>query len=499
MPRKNLALEVALIVCALVGAFVVQSIISHTKPPNMREFGASTEGGENDQIEEDSNDAELGRSSDNIRTVPKVYLAHLSSLGVAPDWSMLDDYQYVICKTEFVRLISEVYSVDDYWKDWFQIHEDHVMIRMQADDPSKLFKLFFRNEIVSAEPQRYWRSKGELVTHSNTAPLLGLHIAIDPGHIGGQYAQIEQRNFVLAEGAPPIQEGSMTLTVAELLVPQLEALGAIVSLVRDKTEPVNPFRTEDYFAYAKSKRVALKSVVTEESVKREAQKLFYRNGEIRARADVINNELKPDLVLCIHFNADPQTDPDRPELFKEEHFHMILNGAYTKSEMAHDDERFKCVLKIVQGNHAEEQRMAAAVAASFVQETGMKPYMYSAKSSRATKIANNNYLWARNLIANRLYDCPVLYFEPYLMNGKDSYIRMQMGDYPDLRYVNGKLRLSIYREYVAAVTKGLVAYYTSTEPEEEKVEQPDALEDLLEDESATDGGESRPELEMEVQ
>ena len=47
------------------------------------------------------------------------------------------------------------------------------------------------------------------------------------------------------------------------------------------------------------------------------------------------------------------------------------------------------------------------------------------------------------------------------MNGKDSYTRMQVGDYAGLRYVNQKLRPSIYQEYVTAVTKGLVEYYTA--------------------------------------
>ena len=142
---------------------------------------------------------------------------------------------------------------------------------------------------------------------------------------------------------------------------------------------------------------------------------------------------------------------------------MILNGAYTQRELAHDDERFQCVLKILQGNHAEESKLAAAAAASFHAESGLVAYQYEPNSSRAVNVNGNPYLWGRNLMANRLYDCPVLYFEPYLMNGKDSYTRMQLGDYAGLGFVNGKLRPSIYREYVNAVTKGLVDYYTATE------------------------------------
>jgi hypothetical protein len=204
-------------------------------------------------------------------------------------------------------------------------------------------------------------------------------------------------------------------------------------------------------------------MVTEKSVKRQADKLFYRNGEIRARASLINEIIKPDLVLCIHFNAAAEANPMQPTLVKNEHFHILLNGAFTENELAHDDERFECVLKILQGIHKEEAKMGAVAANSFHDATTLPAYAYMDGSTRAVNVDNHPFLWARNLIANRLYQCPVLYYEPYLMNGLDSFKRLQAGDYPGLRYVNGKLRVSIFREYVEAVTRGLVDYYTAGE------------------------------------
>jgi len=46
------------------------------------------------------------------------------------------------------------------------------------------------------------------------------------------------------------------------------------------------------------------------------------------------------------------------------------------------------------------------------------------------------------------------------MNGKDSHERILQGDYEGMRYLNGMLRPSIFREYVNSVTQGLVNYYS---------------------------------------
>ena len=55
---------------------------------------------------------------------------------------------------------------------------------------------------------------------------------------------MEERWFQVGD-SKSIQEGDMTLLVAKLLVPKLRKLGATVSLVRDKTEPVTSKRPND--------------------------------------------------------------------------------------------------------------------------------------------------------------------------------------------------------------------------------------------------------------
>ncbi|MGZ5536932.1 MAG: hypothetical protein ACXWG0_00230, partial [Chthoniobacterales bacterium] len=61
--------------------------------------------------------------------------------------------------------------------------------------------------------------------------------------------------------------------------------------------------------------------------------------------------------------------------------------------------------------------------------------------------------------ATRLYQCPVVYFEPYVMNSDEVFWRVQEGDYEGIRNVNGTDRPSIFREYADGVFDGLVDYY----------------------------------------
>ena len=63
------------------------------------------------------------------------------------------------------------------------------------------------------------------------------------------------------------------------------------------------------------------------------------------------------------------------------------------------------------------------------------------------------------MLANRLFECPVIYFEPYVMNCQEGHDRVQAGLYEGTRVVAGKPRLSLYHEYANGVVQGLVAHY----------------------------------------
>ena len=140
--------------------------------------------------------------------------------------------------------------------------------------------------------------------------LRGLTIALDPGHIGGAWSAMEKRHFSLNDDQP-VKEGDLALAVAKNLVPALKQLGAIPVLVRKKAEPVTQNRPEhfreDAVEWAKTvlgedyNNTEKKNIL----IRERQELLFYRVDEIRARADLINHSIKPDLVISIHFNAAP--------------------------------------------------------------------------------------------------------------------------------------------------------------------------------------------------
>jgi N-acetylmuramoyl-L-alanine amidase len=374
----------------------------------------------------------------------------LSMLATPPDWSTLDIYQNTIRREEFERLLISIFTTGDAWKSFIEITETKALIQTGNSPSDSVFQLDFA--LTDASVPRQWRTASELPLTNSEYPLAGLKIAIDAGHIGGTWAKMEERWFVVGDGQS-VQEGDMTLQVAKLLKPRLEALGAIVTLVRETLEPVTKLRPQALLQVAKSSS-------TNESPQKLAERLFYRTAEIRARADLVNQTIKPDLVLCLHFNAEGWGDPNNPSLIDRTHLHLLLNGAYTDEEVGLDDQRFALLQKLLQRTHQEEALIGATVADTFAEISGLPPYIYPLESKSVRPVDGHPYLWARNLLANRLYDCPVIFMEPYVMNSTIDYVRIQAGDYEGLREINGKNQASIFREYADAVAEGLKKHYS---------------------------------------
>jgi N-acetylmuramoyl-L-alanine amidase len=389
-----------------------------------------------------------------IKTSPRYKISPLSR---EPQWEKLNVYQKTITRDNFVSDLEKIFTVSDTWKNFIIIKNDHALIKKMTTNESDYFRLDFANLGQEIETPKMWKRSIELGLFDKQKPLKGLHIAIDPGHLGGDWAQMEERWFMIDEGIPVV-EGDMTLYVARLLEKKLNQYGAKVSLVRSKNEPLTKDRPESLIDMIKQAQTN-QPPMSPFALAKASEQLFYRTSEIRARAAVVNDVLKPDLVLCLHFNAVEWGDPNQPTLVDENHFHLLFNGAYTDEEITYDDQRFEMIYQLLQRTSREEFNLGAVMAEAFSEESKLPAYNYGANSSRAKNIDNNPYLWARNLLANRVYHCPVIYFEPYVMNSSEVYERIQMGDYFGNMMFRGQLRKSIFQEYADGVTAGLLQYY----------------------------------------
>ena len=403
---------------------------------------------------------------------PDLSAQRLSPLAPVPDWRELEAFQETITRAEFVQLLDTVYAPGEAARGVITVGETEATMLTSLTPPAE-WRLRFAAE--SKAPPRSWRPASALGPAPAERPLAGVKIALDPGHLGGAWAKMEERWFQIGL-SKPVVEGELTLRVAELLAPQLRALGAEVTLVRDHLGPTTPERPATLEAAARAE-LARQGISTPrstytpgqtgparaETVQWQSELLFYRISEIRHRARIVNEQLKPDLVLCLHFNAEGWGgDPLNPELVPRNHLHILVNGCYATDELRFDDQRHDLLLKLLNRSYAEELAISERVAGVVATTASLPPYRYTTPNARQT--GTSPYVWARNLLANRLYRAPVVFLEPYVMNSEEIWARVQAGEYEGERLVAGVLRKSLTREYADAVATGLAEYYRSARP-----------------------------------
>jgi hypothetical protein len=394
---------------------------------------------------------------------------NIGILGSHPRWQVLDKYQGTITRAEFVDLVQNVYCTHGLPADMITVGETSARILTNRDAQSFFTLRFAADEASRQRVPRLWRPAGSLPSPKIEKPLSGLRIALDAGHLGGKWAKMEERWFQIGD-SPPVQEGDLVLRVARILAPKLRQAGATVSFVRGSAGPVTFKRPDDFKELAK--KILIKNGVPqpredildakdpakEQTIRWQSEILFYRYSEIRRRAVLVNTKLHPDLVLCLHFNAEGWGDPKDPILIDHNHLHLLVNGSYLQTELELDDERFEMIRRLLSRAYAEELPLADTVAGSMARETKLPPYQYPTANT-VTKVGTSGYVYARNLLATRLYRCPVVYCEPYVMNSREGYERIQAGDYDGTRTINGIERKSIFREYAESVADGVIEYY----------------------------------------
>ena len=344
--------------------------------------------------------------------------AALSPLATPPDWSKLDPYQETITREDFVTLLDKVYAPDGAWKETLTVRDTEALINTRPDAAPFLLRFAPSRAAAKAVPS-YWRSRRQLPAAEPGKPLAGLKVALDPGHLGGSWAKMEERWFRIGN-SQPVTEGDMTLLVAKLIATRLQSLGAQVYLTRAKPSPVTPLRPGGLKKAAAASLADKGTPATDFSLQKESERLFYRVGEIRRRGKLEG-----------------------------------AGGALVPLDQRHD-----MLIKLLNRSYAEEIALTDLMARKMAAATGLPPYRYEGTAS-AIRVNSNPYVYARNLLANRLFVCPVVYVEPYVMNSRNVFARIQAGDYDGRRNFGGVQRKSIYREYADSVVDGLLAYYSN--------------------------------------
>jgi N-acetylmuramoyl-L-alanine amidase len=383
------------------------------------------------------------------RTRPLILLAAVAwgATAYAADWSALERYQGTISRPEFEALVTTVYCPSGALTNYVTFGTNSVTVFSTSEKTNTLFTLRFADKSSSFIPH----------------PSSFHRIALDPGHLGGEWARMEERFFERGKDRP-VQEAVLNLTSARLLKARLEAAGVEVLLTKDNFEPVTDKRPENFRAQAEQDIPLTRfdtfppldrEAARADAVRKRAEQLFYRGSEITARARLINEKIKPDLTICMHFNA---VEWDQCQsLVDDNRLVVFVHGDYLPSELKDDDQKLRLFSKLLERSHPAELTVAEAIAAAMSKATKLPPVEYG-PASGSVHVGDNPYVFARNLAANRLYDGPVVFLEPYYMNNRVVYQRIQLGDYEGTRDVNGTPMKSIFREYADSVADGLMKF-----------------------------------------
>ena len=339
--------------------------------------------------------------------------------------------------------LEAIYAPAGRGADWFHFDAEHGWVRLSGR---------YRQVWGRIPPPASPTSPAEAGAPPPGEGLAGWKIALDPGHLGGVWGPMEQRSFSLGEGAV-VQEGDLVLWTARRLQTLLEARGAEVLLVRAEAEPVTAVRPAALWEESFRDLLAgTGEVPSAEDVRRRAERLFFGREEIEARAERVA-VFAPHFVVALHIDAAAWADPSNPSAVEANSAHVLVNGCYLPAEIADDRQRRQLVHRWLAGYAPLEAALGTALAETMAEATGLAPAVY--QGANASRVNENPYLWARNLMANRIYASPVVYLEPWMLNHAEVYAWAAEGDFDGEREIGGVARSSLPATYADFVVAGI--------------------------------------------
>ena len=380
-----------------------------------------------------------------------------SPVSEAPEWRLLDGGQGKLTREEFEERLSRTFDPNGALRPYLLWDDGGVTLFRDPARTQPLYRLTFAAKGAVTMPPA-----ASLGTGDSARPLAGKVVCLDPGHIGGDWADIEERTFRIGRDQPVV-EGELNLKVCRILEQRLKEAGARVVWTHDGFEPTTSLRPADLYPEAisyllqGSRGARRPRTSANRLIRWNAELLFYRSAEIQARARRLNEQLQPDLTLCIHFNAAPWPG-GKVRLTSANRLVLFAHGSYTADEIAYDDQKFHLMRKLLEGSTPLELGVGAAIGERFREGWGFRPESYAGSGySHAT--GASPYVWYRNLIANRMFDGPVVFVEGPYMNDREMYRWIQAGEYEGARPVAGKNRGNVFREYADLVADGVIGYF----------------------------------------
>lgn len=295
------------------------------------------------------------------------------------------------------------------------------------------------------------------VSTSVRKDLIGVKIAIDPGHLGGPYANLEDRFIDIPpslERAESIKfdEGTLCFLTAAYLKLLLEKEGAIVMLTRDRIG-AGVF-AEDFFDWL---RQNVNLWVGEGGSLKKLFGKYYNPLDLRARAKKIN-EFAPDLSIVIHYNSqDGENNTASNHAISPLNYNMVfVPGAFCHNELTDKDSRYEFLRLLVSDDLNLSLKLSRAVLEKFGEHLQVPPIAKSDGANYLNRVGMkiDEGIFARNLALTRLIHGPVCYGETLIQNNIDECVLLSRKDF----VINGQFCSSRIKQVAEAYFEGIKKY-----------------------------------------
>ncbi len=341
--------------------------------------------------------------------------------------------------------LNKYFSLTDNYVDIFEDKSGKLEIRLYYDE-AKTFVDMVKNlptdsilSLYQNKGTKHLGFKSSFLSQNHKIfygilPLSGMKIAIDPGHLGGNFeqAELEHRYILLHDHTQPkgelfFCEGNLAMETAWVLASLLHKAGAEVFLTRNSIG-VSSFGKN----FADWKKTDLDNAIDKALKKKEITKwranflknkatdaqifhTFFKYLDMKNRADLINR-FQPNLAIILHFNANEKNKRDAQGFLSatSENSNLVfVPGAFMNKELNKDTKRMQFLYKMLSQQIEKSINASACITASFQKRLGtLEPEnskrKYLKEKSMYTGIQG---IYSRNLTLARYVNFPMVYGE----------------------------------------------------------------------------------------
>jgi len=295
--------------------------------------------------------------------------------------------------------------------------------------------------------------------------LIGVKIAIDPGHLGGLFAHMEERYIDIPPSLERTEsitfdEGTLSYLTAVYLKVLLEKEGAIVMITRDRVG--EGVYSEGFFDWLKTNPQLWSNQV---SLTRVFGK-YYNPLDLRARAEKIN-DFAPDLSVVIHYNSQDadESKPSNNHVSPVNYNLVFIPGAFCENELTEQDSRYEFLRLLVSEDLNASLQFSKAVLEKFSQHLNVPVHSKADGAHYLNRVCLklDEGIYARNLALTRLIHGPVCYGETLIQNNIDECVNLSRKDF----VINGQFCSSRVKQVAEAYFDGIKEYLLTKEVEKE--------------------------------